>query len=253
MEEQIVIGNQNRVSIRNGVVHRPSHPWSDGTKQLLQFCRAEGLEFVPEWRGRDKQGNEILEYIEGQVGTYPWPGFLKSDPAVVSAGKTLRRFHDATAKLVGDGALRLPFGSIDPVEVVCHGDFAPYNCVFDREGNIKGVIDFDAARLGPRTWDLAYAVYRFGPFVDLGGPDDDFGGLDDRLHRLKLFFEAYGASREEMIASVKLVPRRLLSLLDWMYKEAAAGNHGCLQNLRDKHHELYLRDVRALATLHEAI
>ena len=62
-----------------------------------------------------------------------------------------------------------------------------------------------------------------------------------------------GASREEMIASVKLLPRRLLSLLDWMYKEAAAGNEGCKQNLRDKHHELYLRDIRALTTLHEAI
>ena len=42
MEEQIIVRNQNRVSIRNGVVHRPNHPWSDGTRQLLQFFRAQG-------------------------------------------------------------------------------------------------------------------------------------------------------------------------------------------------------------------
>jgi hypothetical protein len=239
--------------VRDGAVHRPSHPWSDGIRRLLQFCRTEGLEFVPEWRGQDEQGNEIFEYLDGEVGNYPLPDFVHSDTAVVSAGKTLRRFHDVTAKLPGKEALGLQFSALDPVEVVCHGDFAPYNCVFDGQGNIKGVIDFDGARLGPRTWDLAYAIYRFVPFVDFGNSDDGFGGLSDRLDRLKLFFEAYGGGHDEMISSVRLLPRRLLSLLDWMYKEAAAGNQGCIQNLRDKHHELYLRDIRALTTLHEAI
>jgi len=253
MEEKVVIGGQNRMFVRNGVVHRPSHPWSDATRRLLQFCRAEGLEFVPEWRGRDEHGNEIFEYIEGEVGNYPLPVFLKSDTAVLSAGKTLRRFHDVTAQLIMDGALRLQFGALDPTQVVCHGDFAPYNCVFDSKGNIKGIIDFDGARLGPRSWDLSYAIYRFVPFVDFEGPDDGFGDFNNRINRLKMFFEAYGASRAEMIASVKLLPRRLLSLLDWMYKEAAAGNEGCKRNLQDKHHELYLRDIRALTTLHEAI
>jgi hypothetical protein len=72
MAEQIVMGGQNRMFIREGVVHRPSHPWSEGTRRLLQFCRAEGLEFVPEWRGHDEQGNEVFEYIEGEVGNYPF-------------------------------------------------------------------------------------------------------------------------------------------------------------------------------------
>jgi thiamine kinase-like enzyme len=158
------------------------------------------------------------------VGNYPLPKFLKNSTAVVTAGQILRRFHDVTAKLIGDDALHLQLSRLDPVEVVCHGDFALYNCVFDSEGRIKGVIDLDGARLGPRTWDLSYAIYRFVPLVDFDGPDDGFGDLS-----------------------------RLLSLLDWMYKEAAAGNEGCKQNLRDKHHELYSRDVRALTTLHETI
>ena len=253
MTEKIVTGGQNRMLVREGGVHRPSHRWSDGTRRLLQFCRAEGLEFVPEWRGRDEQGNEVFEYIEGEVGNYPLPEFLKSRSAVISAGRTLRRFHDVTAKLIRAEALELQFEALDPIEVVCHGDFAPYNCVFDNNGEIKGVIDFDGARLGPRSWDLSYAIYRFVPFVDFEGPDDGFGDLSNRLERLKLFFDAYGTNRQETIESVRLLPRRLLSLLDWMYKEAAAGNEGCKQNLRDKHHEFYLRDIRALSALHEAL
>ncbi|MFJ9374801.1 phosphotransferase [Streptomyces sp. NPDC101455] len=46
-----------------------------------------------------------------------------------------------------------------PVEVICHGDFAPDNCVFTGEGAV-GIVDFDAARPGPgpRAWDLALHV-----------------------------------------------------------------------------------------------
>ena len=86
MKEQIVIGNQNRMRIHDGLVHRPSHPWSDGTRRLLEFCRAEGLGFVPEWRGRDEQGNELFENVEGEVGNYPLPEFLKTATAVANAG-----------------------------------------------------------------------------------------------------------------------------------------------------------------------
>ena len=46
MEEQIVIGDQNRMIIRVGVVTDQVHPWSDGIMHLLQFCPTEGLEFV---------------------------------------------------------------------------------------------------------------------------------------------------------------------------------------------------------------
>jgi hypothetical protein len=79
-----------------------------------------------------------------------------------------------------------------------------------------------------------------------------FGNLTTRLERLRAFFDAYGASREQMIAAVEILPRRLLSLLDECI-EATAGNEGCKQNLRDKHHGLYLRDVRSLTTLHERL
>jgi Phosphotransferase enzyme family len=161
MSEKIVSGGQNRVFIRGGVVYRPSHPWSEGTRLLLDFCRAEGLEFVPEWRGRDEDGNEKFEYINGEVGNYPLPEFLKNITAVVTAGRMLRRFHDATAKLIGNDTLRLQLGALDPVEVVCHGDFAPYNCVFDGKGRIKGIIDFDggllrAKNLGPFLCSLPF-------------------------------------------------------------------------------------------------
>jgi len=58
---------------------------------------------------------------------------------------------------------RMPAGispSHVPAEVICHGDVAPYNCVF-RDGRPVAFIDFDTAHPGVRIWDLAYAAYRF--------------------------------------------------------------------------------------------
>ena len=48
------------------------------------------MEFVPEWRGRDEDGHESFEYIEGQVGNYPLPEFLKNITAVLTALRSLR-------------------------------------------------------------------------------------------------------------------------------------------------------------------
>ncbi|WP_218828036.1 phosphotransferase [Streptomyces sp. CS227] len=56
----------------------------------------------------------------------------------------------------------------EPAGVICHGDAAPCDCVV-REGEAVGLIDFDAALLGPRVQGVAYAVHRFAP---LRGPDD---------------------------------------------------------------------------------
>ena len=70
----------------------------------------------------------------------------------------------------------MPSSAFFPFRVV-----RPYNCVFDGKGDIKGVIDFDGARLGPRNWDLSYAIYRFVPFVNFAGPDDGFGDFSNCL------------------------------------------------------------------------
>ena len=88
---------------------------------------------------------------------------------------------------------------LDPKEVVCHNDFAPYNCVF-RDGRFVGAIDFDLCAPGPRIWDLAYTAYRFIPLMP--EPSRDRASLGSEtspfsrpvmVTRLKFFLEAYAA------------------------------------------------------------
>lgn len=45
--------------------------------------------------------------------------------------------------------------------IVNHGDYAPFNLVYDRDGNVVAVNDFDNVNFRPRTRDLAGAILSF--------------------------------------------------------------------------------------------
>jgi Ser/Thr protein kinase RdoA (MazF antagonist) len=136
------------------------------------------------------------------------PGWVWNPRQLDDAARLLRRIHDATAGF--DHARRtwqLP--AHEPVEVVCHNDFAPYNLVYDpadQDHRLTGVIDFDAASPGPRAWDVAYLAYRLVPLADPENPDlPPAGNARGRLGRL---VAAYGAPLT--VAEVlEQVPRRL--------------------------------------------
>jgi Ser/Thr protein kinase RdoA (MazF antagonist) len=110
----------------------------------------------------------------------------------------------------------------DPAEVICHNDFAPYNCVF-RDHKLVGVIDFDACAPGPRVWDIAYALYRFVPLMP-PVTEEGFGETspfpwDAMVSRTARFLDAYAASDVTLLfstlACLRLVAERLLALASW--------------------------------------
>ena len=131
-----------------------------------------------------------------------------------------------------------------PVEVVCHGDFAPHNLVLD--GNrVIGVFDFDAAHPGPRVWDLAYALYRWAPLTRTESPGE-FWSQAEKIERARIFLDAYGLNRDDRLGFVALVVERLLALVAFMRAQAAAGNTAFQANLDNGHDRLYLADMAYL-------
>ncbi|RKT53896.1 phosphotransferase enzyme family protein [Saccharothrix australiensis] len=218
-------------------VRRPVRDWSEAVQWLLGHLAAAQVRGVPRWHGVDEQGREVLDFLPGEVGAYPVPEQARRDSALVSAARLLRRVHDATADLPDKTGHRWWPPAVEPVEVVCHGDFAPYNCVFQR-GETTGVFDFDAAHPGPRRWDLAHALYRFAPMSTVDSPP-----VAEQARRARLFLDAYGRSRGERQDVVDTLGPRLLALVDFMRARAADGDPDFARHLADGHADLYLRDV----------
>jgi hypothetical protein len=132
-------------------VRRRSGRWTPAVHALLRHLESVGFDAAPRVLGVDGQGREVLSYIEGQAGVYPLPERLWSDAVLDQAARLLRRYHDATVGFVPPVDASWLHGVREPVEVICHGDMAPYNCIY-RGDTIIGFIDFDWAGPGPRLW-----------------------------------------------------------------------------------------------------
>lgn len=242
MEEDLK-GGRSGIQRINGTVVRPSGPWSYNVHALLKHIRSNGFRMAPEPIEIRGDGTELVSYIDGEVSNYPLSEAARSESALVSAGRLLRAYHKSTLGFRGieDENMTWMLPARHPRYVMCHGDFAPYNTVL-RDGMGVGLIDFDCVHPGPREWDIAYGLYRWSAFHH---PETDgvFGSIDEQIKRAVQFCIAYGLDAIRPISLADMMCERLEAMLSFMIKEADAGNETFQANIRDGHHEIYIRDL----------
>lgn len=242
----------NRVVRVGDTVRRIPGDCTQTIHRLLAHVRERGVTWVPAPLGYDDLGREILTFIPGAV-PHEMPEWVWSEVVLTDVARSLREWHDATIGFDVAGAT-WGLDARDPPEVICHNDFAPYNCVF-RDGRLAGAIDFDVCAPGPRVWDIAYTAYRFVPLMPTLTASDlpDAGdrspfGLSDMRARLDTFLDAYSAvgapvhfSPSAVIASTI---DRLRALAIWTTEHARMNGVAALAN----HAEMYSAHARWLIT-----
>ncbi len=239
--ERLDGGGVNEVIRVGSTVLRPTGPWTPRVHELLRYLRERGFMAAPEVFGVDGDGLEILSFIPGQVSNYPATPAAASMEALETAADLLRMYHDATVGFAGGGQAGWMLPSLTPAEVICHGDYAPHNCVLD--GNrVVGIIDFDTVHPGPRLWDVAYAVYRWVPLTAPGN-QDGFGTPEEQAVRMRIFCDRYGLGTDARIGLIDAVSERLNALVDFMRTSAAAGNKAFQGHLDQGHHVQYFGDA----------
>ena len=238
-------GNTAPVVRVGDTVRRVAGSWTPQVRALMTGLRAAGVDGVPEHRGLDEQGREVVEYVGGEVPVYPMPPWLWDDRVLADVGALVRRVHDASVELdLPRTGWRRP--AVEPVEVICHGDVAPYNAVFvDRR--LVALIDWDYALPGPRLRDLGAAAYRFVSLTPVGHPD----GLDlpptEQWRRVGVLCEAYGdVSARDVTQWAAL---HLEDLIAYSYAEAAAGNAALQATIDAGHVRLYEGDLTHVRSL----
>ncbi|WP_432934183.1 phosphotransferase enzyme family protein [Microbispora sp. CA-135349] len=249
-EEELTGGGVNRVVRVGGTVRRPARRWTPVVHALLGHLAAVGFGGAPRAHGCDGEGREVLDFVPGEVPDYPLPSYVTADEALVAVGTLLRDYHDATVGFAPAEDAGWYFPARAPAEVVCHGDVAPYNCVF-REGRPVAFIDFDTAHPGPRVWDVAYAAYRFVPMHD-PGRDGSAPGVEEQARRLRVFADAYGLVAEDREVLVETARARLEHLVAHMRAEAAAGHEAFAAHVAEGHDLLYFTDSAHMAR-HEGL
>jgi Phosphotransferase enzyme family len=192
----VTASDLGRVERIGNTVHRPVAPWTPAIHDLLRHLEAIGYEYSPRVLGFDEHGREVLTWIDGESGPDGWAKVI-DDRGLISFARTLREYHDAVAGYRPPEGTRWSTTIGGPVgdEVICHGDFGPWNTVWDGRRPV-GILDWDHARPAPRLHDVAYALEYTAPFRDdvecvrwLRYPQPP-----DRRHRLDVFATAYGLS-----------------------------------------------------------
>ena len=225
--------------VRDGdTVTRPSGEWTPAVHRLLHHLDAAGNRGVPKPLGITRDRREVLSFVKGTVPTYPMPGWAWSQTALESSAHLLRRVHDATVNVDFPGPWRSAVH--EPVEVVCHNDFATYNLVFEGP-TVVGVIDWDFASPGPRLWDTAYLAYRIVP-LSFSDRRDGFTD-EERDRRLRHLLAAYGCDT---------APRDVITVLHERLRELAAFSDDMTVRLGKpelgEHAKLYRHDAALLPT-----
>lgn len=250
-------GHMTKVVRLGGTVRRDTGPWTPAVHSLLRHLEHVGFDGTPRLLGTDHEGREILTYIDGDAGFFSAdrvvPTDLWSNRTLIGAAAMLRRYHDATVGLV------LPAGvqwhrvesSSSPGEVICHNDFAPYNCIF-RNGDLVGVIDFDSAAPGSRLWDLAYAAYTFVPLYC----DDNCRAVGlveppNRGHRLRLFCDSYGLG--ERTGFVQTIEERVRAVGAIIRTQAKVGDIRFQRMVDEGHADRYDDNAAYLHQLREEL
>jgi Ser/Thr protein kinase RdoA (MazF antagonist) len=205
-------------------VRKPSGPWSPTVHALLQHLSAKGFP-APHPLGIDDRKREILSYIEGAASIWPWPEILGTQDGVRRVGAMLRRLHDAVIDFVPPApCVWQDFESRAPLagEIVCHGDFGPYNLIWQGT-EIVGVIDWEWARPAPPIRDVAWAAWSFVPLRT----DEDYarmrfsGTLETLKERLQALLNGYGWPNREDIVGATLALQQ-----EFSEKIAARGRQG---------------------------
>lgn len=235
-------GNMTQVVRVGDTVRRSAGPWTPTIHAFMRHLRASGFPHVPEPLGIDERGREIISLLPGAVASYPLPEFAWTPETLTAVARLLRRFHDAGQGFVPPPDACWQWTRHEPVQVICHNDFAPYNLMFE-DGRLTGVIDLDLASPGPRVWDMAYTAYRFVPLTDDANPDTPPFTPESQLSRLTRFCEAYGDPSVRVPDLLQAAVAKLQELVAFIERQAAAGDPAQIAVLGRGDVLIYRRDI----------
>ncbi|PTY36517.1 hypothetical protein BGP77_04260 [Saccharospirillum sp. MSK14-1] len=223
-------------------IRRPLGSGYRSVHRLLKHLQVVGFKNCPEVLAVEEP-YEWLTLLAGDTYDDVQAGAIATQNALISAAEQLRQLHDCSVSFLQqhtDSFDQWMLPAQQPAEVICHGDYAPYNVVLSGS-QVVGVFDFDTAHPGPRLWDLAYAVYCWAPLKSLATCSEET--KTKSLIRARQFLDAYGVTVDQRASLVSMMLLRLQALVGFMRVQADRGNKKFSADIQDGHLDQYLADI----------
>lgn len=212
-------------------VRRPRGPVSDAVARVLQHLEDVGFDGAPRFLGTDRQGRDVLSFVDGEVAGRPWPARVADAARLDSLARLLRCYHDAVAPLgVPDWAhaipapapVGLPDRIAGPPELIGHRDITPENVVF-RAGRAAALIDFDLIGATTRVEELANLLLWWGAWMPRDDREDVLRDADPAV-RSRVVLDAYGPVDVALLVPVSLnLAERSWHLMRWRAEALGGG------------------------------
>jgi hypothetical protein len=131
-DHEVLQDEPHRRVVRIGdTVRRPPHPWSATIHELLRHLEDIEFPYSPRFLGIDAEGREMLGYLDGESGPAGWAKVV-DDTGLVAMARLLREYHEAVRGFRPSPEARWATdrGPVGAGELICHGDFGPWNLVW---------------------------------------------------------------------------------------------------------------------------
>ena len=179
---------------RGNTIHRPVSWWTPAVHDLLHYLESVDFPHSPRVLGFDEGGREVLTFLPGESGKDGWKK-ITTNEGLRKYAQLLRRYHDAVAgyRPAASAEWAYATGGVNPGELLCHGDFGPWNLVWQGEEPV-GILDWDLVTPAAPLHDILYCLEYAAPFRD----DETtlswhhFSQVPDRKQRIEVFTSAYG-------------------------------------------------------------
>jgi hypothetical protein len=243
--DEVLSDRSDRPVVRVGsTVRHPVQPWTPAVHALLDHLESAGFPYSPRVVGIEAD-TEVLTYIEGDSGAGGWSS-VADERGLIAAARMLRTYHETVALWRPE---RAPVwfngitGTGGPGEVVCHGDFAPWNLVWQGTRPV-GLLDWEYASPGPARRDVAYALECMAPFRadDARVTQLRYPEPPDRRRRIELFAEAYGMTSTDWL--VDAVIANQVGAIETVRRLAAEGHDRQVAMVADRYPEQLEQHVR---------
>lgn len=137
------VGHPNPMQRRGSIVTHPAQPWTATNHAFLRHLAENGFAEAPRVVGFDDSGNELLEWIDGEM--FPHTVWPNPEQSLHDVGNMLRRMHEIGRQFrEPDDAVWMPWSlhTTGPGTVISHGNIAPWHVVF-RDGRPVGLIGWE--------------------------------------------------------------------------------------------------------------